>query len=210
MYQPPGSQPPPWQGGGTPPPYGPGGGAPPPYYPQGQPPRRPGGQLPVVMLVIGVVLVAVLAVVAFVVLREDDKGTPVVKPTNADVFTSAYAGKWSSTVYQKKPTTGSFVATVEITAGSATGTITYVNAPGEAAWSCSGTLTFLKRLGGSGYKTVVREHLTTKSSDKCNTFGYDVLFPKDDGTGMFLTTYVTQAGAEVDKDYYAIGTLEKQ
>ncbi|GAB3680463.1 hypothetical protein GCM10027589_50580 [Actinocorallia lasiicapitis] len=220
MYQPPGSPPPPYgppPGGGAPPPPPPFGGGGGPYYSPPPPPRRDNGPL-IALLGIGGLLVVLLlgAAAVFVLTKGDDKAdspTTVLEPAaeapGTTGFSAKYAGTWSSTVYQKRPSTASYIVTVEIASGASTGKITYANRPGEATWTCSGTLTFVKTLGSSGYKSVTRENITEKNGQDCDSFGYDVLFPKSDGTGMFITTYYTLAAAEQDTEYNAIGTLEK-
>ncbi|WP_106402026.1 hypothetical protein [Actinocorallia populi] len=229
MYQPPGN-PPPY--GGTPPPFG---GTPPPFTPT-PPPRK--SKLPAMLMVLlGVVVVFVVLIAVLITVLDDGDERPTVLPppqqqqqqqdpqqqssTPADPvvtggFGPTYVGTWRGEVIQTKPTTGRYVVTVVIPQNSTTGQITYENEPGAAStWSCSGTVEFLHHTPGADYKSVVRENITNKNNAKCDTYSYDVLFPKPDNTGaltdgMFIKNYFSESVADADDDHNAIGELKRQ
>ncbi len=226
MYQPPGN-PPPY--GGTPPPYG----TPQPFAPV-PPPRK--SKLPALLLLaLGVVVVAVVLVSVVITGLDDGDERPVAvvpqqqqqpqqpqqssAPADTVVsggFGSTYVGTWRGEVIQTKPTTGRYVVTVVIPQNSSTGQITYENEPGSSTtWSCSGTVEFLHHTPGADYKSVVRENITNKNNAKCDTYSYDVLFPKPDNTGaltdgMFIKNYFSESVADADNDHNAIGELKRQ
>lgn len=173
--------------------------------PQQAPQRR--SSAPALVLVVGaaVAVLAVLAAVLVVFLGRD--GADGVKAR----FEAPYVGTWKGVVAQKRPVQARYVVTVVIEPDSAKGRITYENEPtASVKWSCSGTLTWEKKSKDRDYKTVVREEITEQHDSQCDPASWDVLFPKADGTGMFITTYLTKDAADADKDYNAIGTLFKQ
>ena len=217
VYQPPGN-PPPY--GGTPPPFG----TPQPFTP-GPPPRR--SKLPALLLVLlGVVVVFVVLFAVLITVLDDGDDPAVTIPQQqssapADTaasggFDSTYAGTWRGEVNQIKPTVSTYVVTVVIQQNSSTGQITYENAPGAASnWSCTGTVEFLHHTPGADYKSVVRENITSKNNAKCDTYSYNVLFPKPDNTGaltdgMFIKNYFDESVADADDDHNAIGELIRQ
>ncbi|ROO89262.1 serine/threonine protein kinase [Actinocorallia herbida] len=127
-------------------------------------------------------------------------------------FCKDYAGTWTGQVNQTKPESATYNVRLTIDEGSSTGSITYSNGPNDdTTWSCSGTLTFLHHPNGSVWKTVVREQITEKNAAKCPDQTYNELFPKDNGTEMFLTKFNTEAEAtDGSGDFVFIGTLARQ
>lgn len=232
MYQPPGPPGPPPPFGGTPPPFG---GAPQPFAP-GPPPRRSKGPAIAAIgcgaLVVVIVLVAILVTVLdpgekrVIISQPPQSGQPQqsVPPQNAPPndtpvtggFGSDYVGTWQGEVIQTKPTTNKYNVTLVIPQNSATGQITYQNNSGDdTTWSCTGTVQFLHTTPGADYKSVVREQITSKNNAKCDTYSYNVLFPKPDNTGglsdgMFIKNYLSESVADADDDHNAIGELKRQ
>jgi serine/threonine protein kinase len=206
-----GGTPQPFQGAGTPPPFQGGPGTAPPF--QGTPPRRSNGP---VIAAIGCAVVIVLALVLVIGLviannNDDGGGTVTIKP--GGTFAEEYAGTWTGTANQVKPSTGSYKVTITIVNGEGTGKVKYENVPGDAngTWSCSGTITYLHHTTGENFKTVTKEQITDKQGATCDNFSYDVLFPTTSGDTMYVTTYSDEATANLDKasTYNAIGTLKK-
>jgi serine/threonine protein kinase len=203
--------PPPFQGGGTPPPFQGGPGAP--GYPYAPAPKRTNGPA---IAAIGCAVVVVLALLLVIVLvaanNDDDSDKVTIKPNGT--FSEEYAGTWSGTASQRKPTSASYKVTVTIVNGEGTGKIKYENVPGDpnGTWSCSGTIAYLHHNPGANYKTVVKEQITDKQGATCDNFSYNVLFPTSSGKKeMFITTFSDEATANLDKSgtYNAIGTLKQ-
>ncbi|MEO3784549.1 hypothetical protein ABGB12_14535 [Actinocorallia sp. B10E7] len=219
MYQPPGPP-------GTPPPFG---GTPPPFAPA-PPPRRSKG--PALALIgCGALVVVIALVVVLVAVLDGNKKTVIVAPPQSGAptqsapandtpvtggFGPGYVGTWQGTVIQTKPSTNKYTVTVVIPQNSSTGQITYENDPSDTTnWSCSGTVEFLHTTPGADYKSVVREHITNKNNAKCDTYSYNVLFPKPDNTGnlsdgMFIKNYFSESVADADNDHNAIGDLQRR
>ncbi|GAB2846319.1 hypothetical protein GCM10022221_52060 [Actinocorallia aurea] len=126
-------------------------------------------------------------------------------------FCEDYAGTWTGKVTQIKPS-ASYNVRLVIAEGSTTGEITYSGTNEDnSAWSCGGTITFVHHPNDSVWKTVARETITSKSGAECFGETYNELFPKDNGTEMFLTKFATQAAADDGGgDYVFIGTLTRQ
>jgi len=180
--------------------------------------------------VVVIVLVAILVTVLDrgekrVVFSPPQSGQPQsappqnVPPNDTPVtggFGPDYAGTWQGTVIQTKPSTNKYTVTLVIPQNSATGQITYQNDSGDSTtWSCTGTVQFLHTTPGADYKSVVREQINSKNNAKCDTYSYNVLFPKPDNTGglsdgMFIKSYPSESVADADNDHSAIGELKRQ
>jgi serine/threonine protein kinase len=110
------------------------------------------GALAVLVLVVGA------SVGAYALTRTPDPGPhPTIAPSQG--IPGSYAGTWSGTVNQTRPTVATWQARLKLTQGRAVGTIDYLGK------SCSGTVSVVNTAGG---KLVLQQ----SGTDSCMQAGY--------------------------------------
>jgi hypothetical protein len=110
------------------------------------------GALAVLVLVVGA------SVGAYALTRTPDPGPhPTIAPSQG--IPGSYAGTWSGTVNQTRPTVATWQARLKLTQGRAVGTIDYLGK------SCSGTVSVVNTAGG---KLVLQQ----SGTDSCVQAGY--------------------------------------
>jgi hypothetical protein len=163
--------------------------APMPPGPPLPPPRRDRANLVPIFVILGVVMVALLGTLTYLVAKvggSDDRPTDVAvtsaRPTSPRAITASFAGTWTGTGYYHNNSgeKRNFDATLTLTEGGETGTSSYTG------FVCSGTL----RVESVTPTKVVMYEVITQGNEpggNCSdaATGYVTLTPRSDGTVLY-------------------------